>query len=402
MSVIMADRTEARQKQAEGRRPAAPAGAGGAGQAVFLAAGGTGGHVFPALALAQALAARGYSPHILTDSRARRYITAANSGLADEHIHVLDSATFAGKNPLKLAGSARHLLRGLSQALSLCRRFKPVLAVGFGGYPSLMPLWAARLRRIPTLIHEQNAVMGRANRFLAGGAKAIALGFAPAAGSAARLPPALAAKAHIIGNPLRPEVLAAAQIPYHPAGKNDPFHLLVFGGSQGASFFSQIMPAALALLPAPLPARLRLTQQARGADEAELRASYQKRGFEADIAPFFKDLPALMAQAQFIIARAGASTVAEIAAIGRPCLLVPYPQALDDDQKHNAAALAAQGGAELAEQKDLSAAKLAAILARAMELPQLLAGKARAAQAAGSVDAVDRLADLAETLIKAK
>jgi len=371
-------------------------------RAVFLAAGGTGGHVFPACALARVLAARGYEPHILTDSRARRYITAANSGLADGHIHVLDSATFAGKNPLRLAGSAWHLLRGLGAALRLCRRCRPVLAVGFGGYPSLMPLWAARFCGAPTMIHEQNAVMGRANRFLAGRAKAIAAGFAPAKGGVLRLPAALAAKMVITGNPLREEVLAAAKIPYQPSGKNDPFHLLIFGGSQGASFFSQIMPAAIALLPAAERSRLRLIQQARGADEAELRAAYKKIGFKADIAPFFNNLPALMAQAQFIIARAGASTVAEIAAIGRPCLLVPYPQALDDDQKHNAEALAAQGGADVVEQRDLTAEKLAAILARAMELPQLLAGKARAAQAAGSVDAVDRLADLAEKLIKAK
>ncbi|KAA6206498.1 MAG: undecaprenyldiphospho-muramoylpentapeptide beta-N-acetylglucosaminyltransferase [Candidatus Tokpelaia sp.] len=356
---------------------------------VFLAAGGTGGHVFPAEALGQALQERGFNVHMLTDSRARHFIITGKGGIKDDKVHVLSAATVAGGNPLRLGGSLWQLGRGFCQSVRLIRRFKPCLVMGFGGYPTVPPLLAARFLRVPILIHEQNSVMGRANRLLARFARAVAAGLPPAGGAAA-----FSAKTVIVGNPLRPSVLAAAQRPYQAAGDKAPFNLLVFGGSQGASFFSAIMPPALALLPPALRARLVITQQARAADEAELRAAYAKMAIKAEIAVFFRDLPALIAKAQFIIARAGASTVAEIAAIGRPALLVPYPQALDHDQRHNAQSLAASGGAIMVEQAALTAPGLAEIVTKAMQNPQDLARQARLAARAGQRDAVDRLAAL--------
>jgi len=363
---------------------------------VFLAAGGTGGHLFPAEALGRELMARGYSVHILTDSRARRFVATGAEGFALDKIHVLQSATIVSKNPLKLAKTFAKLLAGFWESAKLIRRCKPALIIGFGGYPTLPPLFAARFLHIPILLHEQNAVMGRANRLLADKARAVAMGFPPVAGQKN----IYADKTVITGNPLRIAVLDAAAAPYRPAKANEQWTLLVFGGSQGASFFSEIMPQALALLPRAHLARLKLIQQARPADERALRAAYEKLGIKAEIAPFFRNLPALMAQAQFIIARAGASTVAEIAAIGRPSLLVPYPKALDADQKHNAEALAAAGGADVAEQADLAPEKLAALLNRAMELPQFLAQRAQAAAKAGNRDAVLKLADLAQNYLK--
>jgi len=356
---------------------------------IFLAAGGTGGHVFPAEALGQALQERGFNVHMLTDSRARRFITTGEDGFANDKVHVLSAATVASSNPLRLTKSLWQLCCGFCQSVRLIRRFRPCLVMGFGGYPTVPPLLAAYFMRVPSLIHEQNSVMGRANRLLARFARAVAAGLTPVRGQAA-----FAAKTVITGNPLRAAVLAAAQRPYQAAGDKAPFNLLVFGGSQGASFFSTIMPQALALLPQSLRARLVLTQQARAADEAELRAAYAKMAIKAKIAVFFEDLPALIAEAQFVIARAGASTVAEIAAIGRPALLVPYPQALDHDQRHNAQSLAAVGGAAMMEQAALTAPGLAEIVTKAMQNPGDLARQAQAAALAGQRDAMDRLVAL--------
>lgn len=364
---------------------------------VFLAAGGTGGHVFPAEALAKLLQARGFDVHLLTDSRGRRFVTAGAGGLSAGRLHNIAAATIASANPLRLGRSLWRLGCGFCRAWRLIRRCRPCLIIGFGGYPSLPPLLAARLSGVPIVIHEQNSVMGRANRLLARSAKAIAAGLPQKQENAA-----IADKIVLTGTPLRLQVLAVAHAPYRPAAAKGEFVLLVFGGSQGASFFSAIMPQALALLPAALRQRLSIIQQARAADVAALRAAYGKLGIKAEIAVFFKDLPALMAKAQFIIARAGASTVAEIAAIGRPALLVPYPNALDHDQRHNAAVLALAGGAETAEQVALTPQKLAAIVLSALENPEKMTAKAAAAAKAGERNAAEKLADLAETVLAAK
>ncbi len=355
---------------------------------IVLAAGGTGGHLFPAEALAHELKARGWDVHLATDARAQRFAGAFDQN----HVHVIRSATIAGRNPAALARTMLALWRGNLDARKLFRRLKPQLVAGFGGYPTLPPIYAASRMRIPTLIHEQNAVMGRANKGLAGRVDAIAGGFLPETGGA------FSSKTVTTGNPVRPPVLAAAKTPYEPAGTGARFRLLVFGGSQGAQFFSQAIPAAVGLLPAEARARLLITQQARKEDEAAAREAYAKLGVPADVAPFFTDMPARMADAHFVISRSGASTVSEIAAIGRPAMLVPFPHALDHDQAANAAALAAAGGAEVIRQSELSPERLRDIILAAMDEPERLAAMARAARGAGRPDAARLLADLAEAI----
>lgn len=359
---------------------------------IVLAAGGTGGHLFPAEALAHELQARGWDVHLATDARAQRFAGA----FAEDHVHVIRSATIAGRNPIALLKTFWSLWQGNLDSRKLFRRLKPKLVAGFGGYPTLPPLYAASNMHIPTMVHEQNAVMGRANKGLAARVKAIAGGFLPETGGA------YPEKTVTTGNPVRPPVLAAAGLPYSPAKPDERFRLLVFGGSQGAQFFSTAIPAAVALLPEKERARLLITQQARKEDEAAVREAYAKLGVPADVAPFFNDMPARMADAHFVISRSGASTVSEITVIGRPAILVPFPHALDHDQAANAAALAAAGGGEVVRQADLSPERLAEMLQAAMNEPERLEKQAKAAKSVGKPDAARLLADLAEAIASAK
>ncbi len=355
---------------------------------ILLAAGGTGGHLFPAEALAHALAARGWQVDLVTDRRAERYA----GTFPARDIHVVASATPGGRNPLALLKAGWTIWRGVRESSALLARLKPAAVVGFGGYPTLPPLFAATRRNVPSLIHEQNAVMGRANRALAGRVTAIAGGFLPA-GQGAH-----AGKTVVTGNPVRPAVIEAAQVPYAPAREGEPFRLLVFGGSQGAQFFSEAVPAAIGLLPDAQRARLAVVQQARPEDEERVRATYAALGVPAEVSPFFGDMAARIAAAHFVISRSGASTVSELAAIGRPALLVPYPHALDHDQAANAAALAASGGAQVRQQRDLSPQVLAGIIGEAMSDPGALAQRAAAARATGRPEAARLLADLTEAI----
>ncbi|WP_337266986.1 undecaprenyldiphospho-muramoylpentapeptide beta-N-acetylglucosaminyltransferase [Oryzifoliimicrobium ureilyticus] len=355
---------------------------------VFLAAGGTGGHLFPAEALAHKLKERGYQVHLVTDSRAERY---AGRFPADE-IHVVASATIGSKNPIAVARALMALWKGTRQAKALIRRLKPKVVVGFGGYPTVPPLLAASQLNVPTMIHEQNAVMGRANKMLAGRVKAIAGGFLPEQGGP------LAAKTLTTGNPVRPAVIAASQVPYQPSGPQDPFHLVVFGGSQGAQYFSKTIPTAVSLLDESLRSRLRITQQVRAEDTEMVAGCVARLSLNADTAPFFTDMAERLAAAHLVICRSGASTVSEIAVIGRPAILVPYPHALDHDQAANAAALAATGGAKVIPQAQLSAEKIAAILNKAMSDPARLTEMAAAAKSAGRPNAADLLADMVEAI----
>lgn len=355
---------------------------------ILLAAGGTGGHLFPAEALAHELKARGWSVHLATDDRAERF---AGHFPADV-IHPIPSATIGSKNPLALARTFWKLWRGVRVASTMIARIRPAAVVGFGGYPTLPPLYAATRRGRPTLIHEQNAVMGRANRALAARVTAIAGGFLPEDASVA------GRKTITTGNPVRPAVVEAAAQPYTVSQGSEPFHLLVFGGSQGAQFFSDAVPAAIALLPDDLRKRLVVTQQARKDDVERVTGAYAKLGIPAEISPFFTDMAARMARAQFVISRSGASTVSEIAVIGRPALLVPYPHALDHDQAANAAALAAAGGAEVHVQSSLDAAMLAGLLEVRMNEPEGLKTMAEAARSVGRPNAASLLADLTEAI----
>lgn len=353
---------------------------------VLLAAGGTGGHLFPAYALAEELARRGITIDLATDTRGDRYGT----GFPARAIYQLSSATLKSRSPIAAARTGFSLANGLRQAYALVGRLKPGCVVGFGGYPSFPPLLAARLRGIPTLLHEQNAVLGRANRMLAKRVSAIATSFE----RVKFLDATLAAKTTFTGNPVRSSVIEWSNRPYRSAGLAEPFTLLVFGGSQGARYFSDAVPPALVRLPADLRTRLRVVQQARDEDLARVRAAYQAAGVAAEVNTFFGNLPEIMAAAHLVIARAGASSVAEVAVMGRPSILVPLPHALDNDQLQNATNLAESGGGWCIEQKDLSVERLATELERLMRSPGSLSAAATKAKSAGRPDAVARLADV--------
>jgi UDP-N-acetylglucosamine--N-acetylmuramyl-(pentapeptide) pyrophosphoryl-undecaprenol N-acetylglucosamine transferase len=353
---------------------------------ILLAAGGTGGHLFPAEALGVELMKRGFRVRLATDARALRY-----SGLfSRDTIDVVPSETVRSRNPLSLARTGIMLGVGMMIALNLVRRLKPAAVVGFGGYPTLPPLMAARLLRVPSVIHDANAVMGRANRFLSSRVSAIA----------ASLPgvldrdPQLVSKTTTVGTPMRPAILAAASVSYIAPDAGGPLRLLVIGGSQGARVMADIVPDAIEKLDPSLWSRLLLTQQVREEDMSRVRAVYDRLKINAELAPFFSDLPARLASNHLVISRSGAGTVAELAAIGRPSILVPLPGAIDQDQFANAGVLSDAGGALRIPQSEFTPERLASEISDLAAEPAKLAGMAVAARKAGRLDAAERLADL--------
>jgi UDP-N-acetylglucosamine--N-acetylmuramyl-(pentapeptide) pyrophosphoryl-undecaprenol N-acetylglucosamine transferase len=351
----------------------------------LLVAGGTGGHLFPALALREALIRRGWNAHVATDPRVGELI----AGVPAEETHRIPSATISGGSPLAVARSLGRLFEGVRHSRRLLMRLKPSVVVGFGGYPTVPPVVAARLAGIPIVVHEQNAVVGRANRLLIRFGATLATGFdKPKGGARARR------QVHV-GNPVRDAVVEAARS-YEMPGDDRPFRLLVFGGSQGARVFSGLVPGALALLPEAERRRITIVQQARPEDVDATRETYSGMGVEAVVEPFFTDMGERLAAAHLVICRAGASTVAELAAVGRPAILVPYPYALDHDQAENARVLADAGGAWLMLEKDLTVTMLASRLAALMGWPEELQRAAEAAKAEGRLDAAERLADVVE------
>ena len=352
---------------------------------ILLSAGGTGGHLFPAAALASALIKRGAAVELATDDRALKY----SRDFPARAVHAFPAATTTGAGALSKAQATITLATGVAAALVKLMRIRPRAVVGFGGYPTAPPLFAASLLGMPTVLHEQNAVMGRANRFLSGRASMIALGFPELKGADGRLQN----RTRFTGNPVRPAVVAAALAPY-PDVAGRRLNLLVTGGSQGARVMADVVPEALALLPPDERGRIRLTLQARGEDKARVAAACARMNFPVEVAEFFSDLPARIAASHLVVARAGASTVSELAVIGRPAVLVPYPYALDQDQAANAAALAASGGAIIVPQTEFAPQRLAAILSDALASPLKLAERAKAARSAGVADAAERLADL--------
>jgi UDP-N-acetylglucosamine--N-acetylmuramyl-(pentapeptide) pyrophosphoryl-undecaprenol N-acetylglucosamine transferase len=353
---------------------------------VVVAAGGTGGHLFPAEALAVALGKRGVTVDLATDERAVHY----GHDFPARETHIIPSATLRTRNLASLVPASWRLVRGAFVADRLFGRLKPAAVIGFGGYPTIPPLLAAAFRRIPTLIHEQNGVMGRANKLLAPLVRAIATSLPGVLDRERKL----AAKATHTGNPVRPAVIEAAKMPYVAPGRPGPLNLLVFGGSQGARIMADIVPPAVELLPVGVRANLVVTQQARAEDAERVRAIYQRLGVKAEIAPFFADLPARIAQSHLVVSRSGASTVAELAAIGRPAILVPLPHALDQDQLANARVLEQAGGAIRIDQAVFTPEKLADAIAGIAVEPDRLAAMAQRARAAGALDAADRLAEL--------
>ncbi|MEO0635713.1 MAG: undecaprenyldiphospho-muramoylpentapeptide beta-N-acetylglucosaminyltransferase [Pseudomonadota bacterium] len=353
----------------------------------LLAAGGSGGHIFPAQALAEELRERGWTVHLATDGRAERFAGA----FEDDRVHVVPSATFS-KNPLKLLKAMARLWKGYGVARALLTQLRPSVVVGFGGYPSFLPVFAAGRAGLPTLIHEANAVLGRANKALAGRVDAIAMGFPLAS------PQSYGGKLTVTGNPVRRSVVEAANTAFVPPAADEPFRLLVFGGSQGAQFFSDVMPQVVGGLPFELGERLRVTQQARPEDEEDLRRWYAENEIEAEIAPFFSDMATRLAAAHLVISRAGASTVTELAVVGRPAVLVPYPHALDHDQATNAKAIADAGGVQVMAQSDASPEALREFLMGVMAEPKRLEAMASAARSTASPDAARLLADRCEAI----
>lgn len=356
----------------------------------MLAAGGTGGHLFPAFALAEELGRRGWAVDLVTDMRGDRYGT----GFPARKIYQVPSATLGNKTPVAMAQTGWTLARGLLAARKLLKTVKPAAVIGFGGYPTFPPLFAARQLGIPSALHEQNAVLGRANRMLAKRVSVIATSFE----TTQFLDGGLRDKSRFTGNPVRDVVIAASGAPYPELTPAGPVQLLVFGGSQGARYFSDAVPPALANLPAATRSRLSVVQQAREEDLNRVKAAYAAAGIRADVAAFFTDLPARMAASHLVIARAGASSVAELAVIGRPSILVPLPHSLDNDQLQNATRLAESGGAWCIQQKDLSTARLAADIQRLMTAPADLQTAALNAKRQGRPDAVKQLADLVDGL----
>jgi UDP-N-acetylglucosamine--N-acetylmuramyl-(pentapeptide) pyrophosphoryl-undecaprenol N-acetylglucosamine transferase len=358
---------------------------------IVIAAGGTGGHFFPAEALAGELVARGHRIALMTDARSGGL---ASPVFAGRERFVLRGAGIAGRGALRGAQAALALAAGVAQARAILSRIAAAAVVGFGGYPSVAPTLGARLlrRRPSVILHEQNAVLGRANRFLAFQSTALALSFE----TTERVPET--AQTVLTGNPVRAAIAAIANRAYTPPGET--IRLLVLGGSLGARVFSDIVPTALAALPDHLRARLSVTQQCRAEDLDRVRAAYAESGIAAELATFFPDVADRLALASLVIARAGASTVAELAAAGRPAILVPLPGAIDDHQSANAHALADVGGAWVMPQPSFNSAALATQLATLLDDPATLTRAAITAHAQARIDAAARLADLVEALMK--
>lgn len=356
---------------------------------VLLCAGGTGGHLFPAAATAQALEQRGWRVELATDYRATNY----GQDFPASAIHIVPSATPSGRGVIGKADAAAKLGWGLVRALALVGKVKPTVAVGFGGYPTVPPILAASLRGVPTIIHDQNAVLGRANRFLAGRVRRIAT-----TTTALKLSPELAAKAVLTGNPVRPAVKAASRIPYPVLDPEGQIRLAIFGGSQGARFLSEVVPQAISMLRPDLRGRLRITQQCRPEDLANVEALYRGIDVDAELAPFFANLPGMIAQSHLVISRSGASTVTELGVIGRPAILIPLPGAIDQDQAANARILDDAGGGWMVDERTLTPALLAERLTGLLDDPDGLRDAAAAARSTGGADGAEKLADLIEEM----
>jgi UDP-N-acetylglucosamine--N-acetylmuramyl-(pentapeptide) pyrophosphoryl-undecaprenol N-acetylglucosamine transferase len=358
---------------------------------IVIAAGGTGGHFFPAEALATELIARGRRVALMTDARSGGLQSPVFAGLEQ---FVISGAGIAGRGAFRAGKAVVAMTGGVFQAWQILARCHAAAVVGFGGYPCVAPVLATRLmRQRPTVIlHEQNAVLGRANRFLARHADLLALSFAPTE----RVPESAATA--VTGNPVRPAIAALATLPYVPP--TNELRLLVLGGSLGARVFSDIVPPALATLPTEVRLRLSVVQQCRPEDIDRVRAAYATAGIAAELAAFFPDVAARLAAAHVVVARAGASTVAELAVAGRPAILVPLPGAIDDHQSANARALADAHGASVIAQRDFTPGALRERLAELFAALGILAQTALAARGIASVNATARLADLVEDLMR--
>jgi UDP-N-acetylglucosamine--N-acetylmuramyl-(pentapeptide) pyrophosphoryl-undecaprenol N-acetylglucosamine transferase len=357
---------------------------------VLIAAGGTGGHLFPAQAFADAMRVRGWRVVLMTDERGRAY---AKDFIADA-IENVPAATLQWSNPLKAALGAVKIAAGMRAARARLQVLNPQVVAGFGGYPSLPALSAAVAQRRPILIHEQNAVLGRVNRHYSAHAKIIACAFE----RLDRLPAGLQDRKRVVGNPVRAPILAVRAQDYPTPAPDAPLHLLIIGGSQGARLFGEVIPPALARLPEALRVRLRVTQQVRAEQADAVKRFYQEREISAEVAPFFRDIGARLAACHMMIGRAGASTITELAVAGRPAILTPLKIAADDHQTANAEALTAVGAADAIPEDAFTVERLSALLQERLIDVDGLEVRARAAKAVGKPDAAERLADLAQSI----
>lgn len=354
-----------------------------------LAAGGTGGHMVPAAALAAELAGRGHRVALISDDRGVRF-----PGLFEEvETHVMPAGRLGG-GPLGWVHAARKMLAGRRMARDFYRTFRPAAVIGFGGYPALPSLLAAFNAGVPTVVHEQNAVLGRVNRFVADRVDAIATAYP----DIERMKPKWADKTFLVGNPVRESVLELRNRPYPMLEEDGIFRVLVTGGSQGASILSQVVPDGLALLPPHFRRRMQVTHQGRPEDIDRVRAKYAEHGIPAQVATYLPDLPEHLAWAHIVIARAGASTIAELTAAGRPAILVPYPSATDDHQTANAREITEAGGARTIMQDNFTATELAKQIQK-LGLDTIgLANAAARARGCGRPNAARDLADLVESI----
>ncbi len=357
-------------------------------QLVALAAGGTGGHLFPAQALAEVLRTRGHDVHLVTDDRVRDY----GKSFPATKTHIIPSASLSLSKPFRVPGNLLRLYTGVSKAKALFGQEKPSVVVGFGGYPSLPPLWAATSMRIASIVHEQNAVLGRANKMMATRVNAIATSFE----KVFKLPSRAEAKAVLTGNPVRQLALEFVRAPYPTLSAASRLSVVVFGGSQGARFFSDVMPDAVKLLPEAIRRRLSIIQQCRQEDIQRVEQSYAQLGVEAHLSHFFPNMPQEIANSHLVICRSGASSIAELGVIGRPAILVPLPHAIDNDQQKNAESFAATGAGYIRAQNALDPQALADLLQQLLGAPQTLKDAAVAAARHGKPDAAQKLADLVE------
>jgi UDP-N-acetylglucosamine--N-acetylmuramyl-(pentapeptide) pyrophosphoryl-undecaprenol N-acetylglucosamine transferase len=357
---------------------------------LLIAAGGTGGHMFPAQALAEAMLAKGWRVRLSTDARGARYTSGFPQGV---EITQVSSATFARGGLLARLVVPLRILGGILGATIRLWRDKPAVVVGFGGYPTIPALSAAVILGLPRMIHEQNGVLGRVNSFFASRVNTVACGTWPTA-----LPDGITGEP--TGNPVRQSVLDRAGAPYIAPG-DYPISLVVIGGSQGARVLSQVVPAALTALDPALRNRLRVAHQARDEDLAQVVQTYATAGIQAEVEPFFADIPRRLSEAQLVISRSGASSVADISVIGRPAILIPYAAATGDHQTANARGLADSGAALIMPEATLDPATLTAEVAAILTAPDRAELMARSALAQGRPDATIRLAALVEALKKA-
>jgi len=354
-----------------------------------LVAGGTGGHLFPAMALAQELVRRGHVVDLMTDHRVESY----GADFPARQVHVVPSATPSIRNPLKFGVAGVTILRGIAVAFGKLRQVRPDCVIGFGGYPTFPPFVAANLLGIPGVLHEQNAVMGRANRALGRFADVLAMSFGKT-----KFADELNLEKIVTGNPVRDRVRAVSGAPYPELTATSPIRLVVFGGSQGAKALSDIVPDAIALLPEALRQRLVLVQQCRADDLDRVAEIYRQGKVNVELATFFSDLPERIAASHLVIGRSGASTIAELCVLGRPSILVPLPGSIDADQRNNALVVEAAGAGWVAEQATLSPQSLVTRLTTLLADPAALGRAAAAARSLGQPRAVEKLADIAEML----